>query len=120
MARKIGQLDATRAVELIESVLTKREYSIDSFFDISYVSNIGSSGLDGNTRASFNVDSFFDVEYESGSSSTRKSFPTEMIAMSLRVNLNDPPSPEVAIDLVRQAVRDAGGSVFYGHVTVLK
>ena len=110
-------LDTAGTVKVVEAALTKGRYQIDSFFDITYAANIGSSGSDGNTaNASFNVDSFFDIEYEM----TRRTVPIEMVALSLRANLNDPPSPQTAIDLVRAAVEGAGADVYYGHVTVLK
>ena len=120
--RYLKPLDTSGTVKLVEAALTKGRYNIDSFFDISYVSNIGSSELDGNTtRASFNVDSFFDIEHEITSSGySRKSIPIEMLASSLTATLNDPPNPQRAIDLVRVAVESVGGDVNYGHVTVLK
>lgn len=90
-------------------------FQVDSFFDIMYVSNIGSSGEDG---VSFNVDSFFDIEYRVGSD--REKIETEMIAMQLRATLTDPDNPDAALDDIRAAVRGAGGDVYYGHVTVLK
>jgi len=43
-----------------------------------------------------------------------------MIAMSLTVNLNDPPDAHAAIDIVRKALEQAGGDVIIGHITVLK
>ena len=110
-------LDVSTAVEIVESALAKGKYNIDSFFDITYASNIGSSGLDGNTvKASFNVDSFFDIEYEIA----RRSIPTEMVAMSLKGQIGDGTSSQRSIDLVREAAKAAGAEVTYGHVTVLK
>ena len=57
------RLDVSNKIKVVESALAKGKYNVDSFFDITYASNIGSSGLDGNTaKVSFNVDSFFDLE----------------------------------------------------------
>jgi hypothetical protein len=111
------RLDVSNTIKVVESALAKGKYNVDSFFDITYASNIGSSGLDGNTaKASFNVDSFFDLEYEIA----RRSFPTEMVAMSLTASLGDGTVSQRAIDLVREAVKSLGAEVTYGHVTVLK
>ena len=60
--------------DMIRVVRENGTFQVESFFDISYVSNIGSSGLDGYT---FTVDSFFDVEYRVSS------FDTEMVSLSL-------------------------------------
>ena len=89
-------------------------FSVDSFFDVVYASNIGSSGLDG-----FIVDSFFDLTYKIDAPSDTQ-FDTEIIAMSLSSTLSDPTNPGGALDAIRKAVEIAGGTVAYGHVTVLK
>ena len=115
-------LGTAGTIELVELSLTSGNYNVDSFFDVYYVSNIGSSGLDGNTaKVTANFDSFFDIEYEIGGS-TRKvgTFDTEMISMSLTVNLNDPPNPQGAIDVVREALEKKGGDVYVGHVTLIR
>jgi len=88
-------------------------FNVDSFFDISYTSNIGSSGIDG-----FQVDSFFDITYRI--SGDKGGFDTEMVSMQLRATLDDPAGGAAAIDRIRAAVSQAGGRTYYGHVTVLK
>ena len=119
---KLRRLDISGTVDIVERALAGGNYSVDSFFDIYYVSNIGSSGLDGNTaNVTTNLDSFFDIEYLiDGSGAKKGTIPTEMIAMSLTVNLNDPPNAHAAIDIVRKALEKAGGDVIIGHITVLK
>ena len=101
-----------------------RYYTVDSFFDVFYVSNIGSSGQDGvRFIAPPSFDSFFDIEY-SVASPVDRSFPTEMVALSLGVTLDDPDNPAAALDAVKSAVTEAGSTVLYhrhrGHVTILK
>ena len=109
----------------------KGSYSIDSFFDVTYVSNIGSSGQDGVRASSFIVDSFFDITYEIDFDTlSRSKFPTEMVAMTLTGTLSDPSKPWVVIDEIRKALEESSDGedregeapdrVFYGHVTVLK
>ena len=83
---------------------------VDSFFDITYCANIGSSCLDGHQ-----VDSFFDIFY-----SVAPDLDTEMVALSLKCTLDNPNDPGFAIDVVKAAAVRAGGTVYYGHVTVLK
>ena len=46
---KLRRPDISGTVDIVERALAGGNYSVDSFFDIYYVSNIGSSGLDGNT-----------------------------------------------------------------------
>ena len=110
-------LSTSGTIELVELSLAKGRYNVDSFFDISYVSNIGSSGDDGvSFKTTPNFDVFFEVDYKT----SRGKIETEMVALSLRVNLNDPPNPQGAIDLVRRALEGAGGDIYYGHVTIIK
>ncbi|MDA0987734.1 MAG: hypothetical protein O2783_01080 [Chloroflexi bacterium] len=99
--------------DMIQVVRENGTFQVDSFFDISYISNIGSSGLDGYT---FTVDSFFDVEYRVSS------IDTEMVSLSLSASpiFGDPDFDVRALDAVITAVAEAGGHVHYGHVTVLK
>jgi hypothetical protein len=99
--------------QIMKAVSDNDNFVVDSFFDVSYVSNIGSSGLDG-----FTVDSFFDIEYR-----IVGSFDTEMVALSLTGIFGDPDfdlAAGAALDAVREAVTAAGGTTHYGHVTVLK
>ena len=112
-------LDTSGIVKLVETALAKGRFEVDSISDITFVSNIGSSGLDGNTvKASSNVDSFLDIEVEI--SGTRKGPPTEMVSMSLKGQIGDGTTSQRSIDLVREAAKAAGVEVIYGHVTVLK
>ena len=101
-----------------------RFFTVDSFFDVFFVSNIGSSGEDGvRFIAPPSFDSFFDIEY-SVASPVDSSFPTEMVALSLGVTLDDPDNPAAVLDAVKGAVTEAGSTVLYhrhrGHVTILK
>lgn len=87
-------------------------FVVDSFFDISYAANIGSSGQDGVTATSFTVDSFFDVTYElrSDGDDTGR-WDTEMVSLSLRGPLADPSDPMAvanALSAARSAI-EAGG-----------
>ena len=92
------------------------DFQVDSFFDVSYVSNIGSSGLDGFAPSSFQVDSFFDIYYEIDFST--RTVQTEMLSMSLTGSMSDPTDPGVVIDAVTSALK--GGHVYYGHVNVIR
>ena len=110
-------LDVSTAVEIVERAMAEGKYNIDSFFDITYASNIGSSGEDGvRAKTSFNVDSFFDIEYEISG----KTIPTEMVALSLKGSIGDGTVSQRAIDLVKVEAKAAGADVTYGHVAVLK
>ena len=98
----------------------RSSFNVDSFFDVSYVSNIGSSGEDG---VRFIVDSFFDVEYSIAPptpDSTGRTVQTEILSMDLSAALVDPDDSSQVMDDLRCQVEDAGGTVYYGHVTVLK
>ncbi len=108
------------ATDLEKVLRSLREFQVDSFFDIEYarvapVSNIGSSGLDGVRASSFQVDSFFDVSYQIFGDPD-----FDMLRVSATGVLADPANPGAATDAVRRAAEKLGGSVFYGHVTVLK
>lgn len=117
-------------LDLVTKGLANGKYQIDSFFDVSYVSNIGSSGEDGvslsvsnigssgedGVRRGGNFDVFFEVDYKKAKKGT--TIETEMVALSL--SYNPGPDPLGAIDAVKKAVDAGGGRVFYGHVTVLK
>ena len=108
----------------------------DSFFDITYASNIGSSGQDGVSRRlvvsnigssgqdgvrAAGPDSFFDIFYEIDFKRTSSAtIETEMVAMQLRATVTSPANPAGALDAVRGAISAAGGDVYIGHVTVLK
>ena len=112
------------AKELVELVTGACCFQFDVFFEVDYISNIGSSGLDGNTTT-FQVDSFFDVFYEiefdnSPSGAGSRTIQTEMLSMDLSGTLNDPDNPAGAIDAVTKAVNAVGGHVHRGHVTILK
>ena len=87
-------------------------FTVDSFFDVFYVTNIGSSGDDG-FKANFDV--FFEVD-------VRGTIPTEMVSMSLTGTYSGEFNPATLIDRVRLPSPDGstGPKVFYGHVTVLK
>ena len=99
-----------------EDTILVEAFSVDSFFDVFYVLNIGSSGQDGVRVSDFSVDSFFDVTYDT----TGPKIETEMVAMSLTGTIPGPSNPGVALDAVRAAVTAAGGTTYYGHVTILK
>ena len=104
------------ALGVIKGALSEHNFQVDSFFDVYYVPNIGSSGEDGvSFKAGANFDVFFEVEV-----SRSGTFETEMIAMSLSSTAPDPSNPQGAIDIARTAVEGLKGRVFYGHVTVLK
>ena len=109
-----GPVESTLGV--IKAALSDHNFQVDSFFDVYYVSNIGSSGEDGvSIKAGANFDVFFEVEI-----SRSGTFDTEMIALSLSSTVPDPTNPQGAIDIARTAVEGLKGSVHYGHVTVLK
>ncbi len=94
------------AQELVELVTEACCFQVDSFFDISYVSNIGSSGLDG-TTATFQVDSFFDVFYEiefNNPPGGDRTVQTEILSMDLSGIFGDPDKPAAALDAVTRAV----------------
>lgn len=108
------------ATDLEEALRAQGEFRIDSFFDVEYarvasVPNLGSSGLDGVRASSFNVDSFFDVSYEIFGDPD-----FDLLRVSATGVLADPTNPGAATEAVRRAAQKLGGSVFYGHVTVLK
>ena len=112
------RLDISGTLDLVEDALARGDYNVDSFFDVFYVSNIGSSGEDGvSFRSNPTFDVFFEVDYKTSGASK---ITTEMVAMSLTANPNGSSSPQGAVDAVRQALRKAGGDVYIGHVTVLK
>ena len=85
-------------------------FTVDSFFDVFYVTNIGSSGEDG-FKANFDV--FFEVD-------VRRTIPTEMVSMSLTGKYFGEFNPATLIDRVRSPDGSTGPEVFYGHVTFLK
>ena len=93
------------------------QFQIDSFFDISYVSNIGSSGEDGVRATSFTVDSFFDVTYEMGREGCSGCWQTEMVSMQLVGSVPGGTNPGDALDEIVEAI--GSGKIAYGHVTVL-
>ena len=99
-----------------EDTILVEAFAVDSFFDVFYVLNIGSSGEDGVRVSDFSVDSFFDITYDT----TGAKIETEMVAMSLTGTIPGTSNPGVALDAVRAAVSSAGGTTHYGHVTVLK
>ena len=110
---------------LTETISEVSSFNVDSFFDIMYVSNIGSSGQDGvRFQSSPTFDVFFDVFFEVDGPSDDPdgaAIPVEMVALSLTGTLSDPDNPAEAIDEIRQAITDSGGNTGYlGHVTVLK
>ena len=108
----------------VQGALESGGFNVDSFFDVYYVSNIGSSGQDGVRRIGssgidgFSVDSFFDVFFEINN--TSRTIPIEMVALSLRSVSPAGGNPEDSLELVERAVEGDGGVVYYGHVTVLK
>ena len=104
----------TTIEEVVQAVSNVGSFAVDSFFDITYVSDIGSSGLDG-----FSVDSFFDITYRIESPSDAK-IEIELVALTLRSTLSDPANPGGALDAVKAAVTAAGGKTYYGHVTLIK
>lgn len=108
------------ATDLEEALRGQSDFQVDSFFDVEYsrvapVRNIGSSGLDGVRASSFNVDSFFDVTYEIFGDPD-----FDLLRVSATGVLADPLNPGAAAEAVRRAAQKLGGTVFYGHVTVLK
>ncbi|MDA0799438.1 MAG: hypothetical protein O2884_12310 [Chloroflexi bacterium] len=92
-------------------------FIVDSFFDITYAANIGSSGLDGVTATGFNVDSFFDISYELSVDSTGTSrFDTEMVSLSLSgplTNPSDPTAVATALKAVGDAISPPGDPIEY-------
>lgn len=108
------------------SGLDGSRYVVDSFFDVFFVANIGSSGQDGVRASSFNPDSFFDVFFEiEVEARAPGTIQTEMVALSLTGTLSDPSNPGVVLDGVRTSLsgdpdKKPLGTLHYGHVTVLK
>jgi hypothetical protein len=116
-ARKV-RASISGAVDLVEEALARGDYNVDSFFDVFYVSNIGSSGEDGvSFKSSPTFDVFFEVDYKTSRGS---GFATEMVSMSLTASPGGASGPQGAIDIVKAALQNAGGDVYVGHVTVLK
>jgi hypothetical protein len=64
-------------------------------------------------NGTFDVDSFFDIEYRIAS------FDTEMDSRARHI-FNDPDFDSLVLCAVKSVASKAGGSVYYGHVTVLK
>lgn len=111
-----GPLEST--LDIIKGALSDQDFQVDSFFDVYYVTNIGSSGEDGvSFRTGGNFDVFFEVDYRISRAGTIE---TEMVALSLTSTAPDPTNPQGAIDAVKRIVEARKGRVFYGHVTVLK
>ena len=111
-----GPVETTLSV--ISDALSASGFQVDSFFDVYYVSNIGSSGQDGvSYKAGANFDVFFEIDISISGKST---IPTEMVALSLTSTAPDPNNPQGAIDAIKSALEASHSRVYYGHVTVLK
>lgn len=128
-ARGEAQLDLIVAVpqgqaisKTLETLGSLREFRVDSFFDIDYVSNLGSSGEDGvrvtnigssgqdGVRAA--VDSFFDIDYRVFGDPD-----FDLLKVSARGTLADPSNPGAVLDEVSAVLKRPPHR---GHVTVLK
>ena len=105
---------ARDTVKDVKGALESEGYQVDSFFDVFYVLNIGSSGEDGVSlkTGGGNFDVFFEVEYKVAR------IETEMIAMSLTSVSPIPANPDGAIDAVKSVL--PVGTLRYGHVTLIK
>ena len=106
---------------ITDTVSGVRSFRVDSFFDITYVSNIGSSGEDGvRFIAPPSFDVFFEIDL-TVDSAPAGTIPTEMVALSLGVTLADPTNPGASLDAVRDAINATGNTVYYvGHVTLIR
>ena len=114
-----GRTDLLESMlEEIGNALSNAGYQVDSFFDIMYLSNIGSSGEDGvSVRTGGNFDVFFEVDYKI---SGNRTFATEMVAMSLTSTAPDVNNLQSALDVVKSAVEARQGDYFIGHVTLIR
>ena len=111
-------ISTSGTIEMVQLSLAEAGYNVDSFFDVSYVSNIGSSGEDGvSFKSSPTFDVFFEVEYKTGGARTIQ---TEMIAMSLKGSIGDGSVAWRGLDVVKNAVKKNGGHTYVGHVTLLR
>ena len=116
--RRKTPLDTSGTIDLVEGALARGNYNVDSFFDIMYVSNIGSSGEDGvSFKSSPTFDVFFEIDYRTSQAGT---FDTEMLSMSLRASPGGGSGPQGAIDVVKEALEKSGGNVYVGHVTLIR
>ena len=101
--------------DVLDTIQAQGDFIVDSFFDIAYLANIGSSGQDGVQTSRFSVDSFFDIEYRIVGDPD-----FDMLSISARGVIADPANPGHAVDTIREILAKSGGTVHYGHVTVLK
>jgi hypothetical protein len=113
-----SRISTSGTIELTQLSLAEAGYNVDSFFDVMYVSNIGSSGEDGvSFKSSPTFDVFFEVDYKTSRGS---GFATEMISMSLKGSIGDGTVTQRGLDVVRKAVEKNGGHTYVGHVTLIR